>query len=434
MHFSENTRNSCALHGALGTLNAIKGAVPVVHATGGCGVHYSDSYSKEAGLSSTDGVYGRPLSSTNIGEKHVVFGGGSRLREQLKNTVKILDAEIYAIVTGCATELVGDDIAAMAKEGIDQGFPVIFTNTPGFRGTFHNGYEKVIKTLIADLPEAIRKASPPAPHNLVNVWGIIPQQDPFWRAHLQEIGNIIESLGAVPNLFFDFNQSIHSWAQVGNAVLNIAVSPWGHKITAFLEQTFGTPGVFLDHLPVGPLAVRNLVEHIEKKLNLQTEGFYSDFQKSDLYFKTILENLRPVYFADHWQRTAVIVAESSTALGIADFIDSYLGIEIAAIILTDPLDEPARNVTSAWINSRFSEQIPETVFTEDRDRIEKVLVEKKPGIIFGSSIESAISRKLNAPLVRVSFPIFDTVIINRGFAGISGAVTLLEEIGTALRR
>ena len=34
----KNPRNGCALHGALQTVQEIKGAVPVVHANAGCGV------------------------------------------------------------------------------------------------------------------------------------------------------------------------------------------------------------------------------------------------------------------------------------------------------------------------------------------------------------------------------------------------------------
>src|SRR5512145_1440886 len=133
----EGSRNSCALHGALQTLSAINGVVPVIHATAGCGVQNYLGGILASGGAAHGGGNGGVDASSNIGEKHVVFGGGSRLREQLKNTAKVVQGDLYAIVTGCSTEMVGDDIPAMAKEGREQDWPVVYTNTPGFRGDVH---------------------------------------------------------------------------------------------------------------------------------------------------------------------------------------------------------------------------------------------------------------------------------------------------------
>ncbi|MEI7789062.1 MAG: nitrogenase component 1, partial [Chlorobiaceae bacterium] len=136
-HHIEGSRNSCALHGALQVIEAIEGVVPVIHSTAGCGVqHFLGVNRLNAGA---DRFGGPPVSNSNISEKHVVFGGSSRLREQLKNTVKIVEGDLYVIVTGCSTEMVGDDIPAMTKEGRDQDFQVIYANTPGFRGDVHLG-------------------------------------------------------------------------------------------------------------------------------------------------------------------------------------------------------------------------------------------------------------------------------------------------------
>ena len=39
-HHIEGSRNSCALHGALQVIEAIEGAVPVIHSTAGCGAQH----------------------------------------------------------------------------------------------------------------------------------------------------------------------------------------------------------------------------------------------------------------------------------------------------------------------------------------------------------------------------------------------------------
>jgi nitrogenase molybdenum-iron protein beta chain len=103
-------------------------------------------------------------------------------------------------------------------------------------------------------------------------------------------------------------------------------------------------------------------------------------------------------------------------------------------VITDPLDEDLKKSDLEWIKNRFTEVLPEVIFTEDREWIERVIVESHPGIVFGSSVERKAAEKVGTPLVHVSFPIYDQVIIDRGIAGIKGAISFLEEIGTAMRR
>jgi nitrogenase molybdenum-iron protein beta chain len=436
MIFTEKSRNSCALHGALGTINAINGVVPVVHATAGCGVRYAEAYGKGGGALPAGALWGNPLSSTNIEEKHVVFGGGSRLREQLKNTVKILDARVYAIVTGCATEIVGDDVAAMAKEGLDQGFPVVFANTPGFRGTFHHGYERLVRALIEQLPESVKQLAQPgsAQPPVVNIWGILPQQDPFWKTHLVQIARIVKDLGAIPNPLFDSDQSLEAFAQVPNAALNVAASYWGVGISTWLNTAYRTPFAALPQLPIGPSAARRAAEIIAAGLSFDTTALLSAAAQKEEAFRNILSALRPAYFAEGWQRDVSIVAEAATALGIADFVEEYLGMEPSTIIITDPLPDPAKENVRQIILERFKIDGPAVMFTEDGDVIANALENKPSGLIFGSTLEWEAARSINAPLVRVAFPADDTLIIDRGFIGKEGATYLLEEIGTAIRR
>ncbi|MFT3937688.1 nitrogenase component 1 [Rhodopseudomonas sp.] len=64
-------RAGCALHGALYAATAIDGVTPLVHATPGCGV--------QAGLWQGVGGCGASWPTSNLSEKHIVFGGASTL-------------------------------------------------------------------------------------------------------------------------------------------------------------------------------------------------------------------------------------------------------------------------------------------------------------------------------------------------------------------
>lgn len=50
-----------------------------------------------------------------------------------------------------------------------------------------------------------------------------------------------------------------------------------------------------------------------------------------------------------------------------------------------------------------------------------------PNFIFGSSLDKDLAAKLGATKLSVSFPFTDRVVIDRGYAGYRGAISLIED-------
>ncbi len=330
-HHLEGSRNSCALHGALQLFEAIEGVIPVIHSTSGCGVQHYLGVTRLSG--GNDPFSSPPVSSSNIAEKHVVFGGGSRLREQLKNTVKVVQGDLYAIVTGCSTEMVGDDIPAMAREGREQDWPVVYANTPGFSGDVHHGYHLAVKALIEQLP-GIWKRTGEFQTRMVNVWGIIPNQDPFWRGNLQELGRLLEGIGLVPNLLLGSEQGIAAWKQIPEAALNLVLSHWGKLPAGLLEQLYGTPSIILEGVPVGSAAVpllRRLTEQL-KLDQIRSEEFIT---REESLLNHQFARLADSYYRAGFQREFVLVGESAQVAGIGEFLGKSFGLLPRMLIITD---------------------------------------------------------------------------------------------------
>jgi nitrogenase molybdenum-iron protein beta chain len=427
-HHIEGSRNSCALHGALQVFEAIEGTVPVIHSTSGCGVQH---YLGGTRLSGGNDPFGSPpVSSTNIREKHVVFGGGSRLREQLKNTVKVVKGDLYAIVTGCSVEMVGDDIPAMTKEGIDQDWPVIYANTPGFRGDVHQGYQLAVRSLIEQLPE-LWKNSAAAPAGLVNIWGVIPNQDPFWRGNLQEVGRLLESIGLVPNLLLGAGQDVDSWKQVPGAVLNLVLSPWGELPARLLEERCGIPSVSVEGLPVGT-AAGVLLTRVTEKLGLDPQRTEAVIALEEARLKKQFALLADTYYRTGFQREFALVGESAQVVGIGEFLGQSLGLLPRTLIITD---NPPDAVREALVN-RLTSILPgfdaEIVFSEDRPEIADAIRSGRAGIVLGSSLEKDAAQDLGVPFLAVSFPLTHRIVLDRGYAGYRGASALLEDLGSVI--
>jgi len=427
-HHIEGSRNSCALHGALQVFEAIEGTVPVIHSTSGCGLQH---YLGGTRLSGGNDPFGSPpVSSTNIREKHVVFGGGSRLREQLKNSVKVVQGDLYAIVTGCSIEMVGDDVPAMAKEGLDQDWPVIYANTPGFRGDVHQGYQLAVRSLIEQLPD-IWNESQTAPAGLVNIWGVIPNQDPFWRGNLQELARLLEGIGLVPNLLLGDDQNVNSWKQVPGAALNLVLSHWGELPARLLEERYGTPSILLEGLPVGA-AAGALHTRVTEKLGLDPRRTDAVIGREESRLKRQYALLADTYYRTGFQREFALVGESAQVVGIGEFLGTSLGLLPRTLVITDNPPDSLQEALVTRLKSIVPEYGVDIVFSEDRAEIADAIRSGGAGIVLGSSLEQEAAVELGVPFLAVSFPLTHRIVLDRGYAGYRGATALLEDLGSVI--
>lgn len=427
-HHIEGSRNSCALHGALQVFEAIEGTVPVIHSTSGCGVQH---YLGGTRLSGGNDPFGSPpVSSTNIREKHVVFGGGSRLREQLKNSVKVVQGDLYAIVTGCSIEMVGDDVPAMAKEGRDQDWPVIYANTPGFRGDVHQGYQLAVRSLIEQLPD-IWKESSSAPAGLVNILGVIPDQDPFWRGNLQEVGRLLEAVGLVPNLLLGADQDVASWKRVPGAALNLVLSPWGELPAQLLEERYGIPSISVEGVPVGA-AAGVLLTRVTEKLGLDRQRTDAVIAREESRLKRQFGLLADTYYRTGFQREFALVGESAQVVGLGEFLGTSLGLLPRTLVITDNLPDSLREALIARLSSIVPGYAVDIVFSEDRAEIADAIRRGAAGIVLGSSLDQEAAVELGVPFLAVSFPLTNRIVLDRGYAGYRGAASLLEDLGTVI--
>ncbi|EHI97198.1 oxidoreductase/nitrogenase component 1 [Clostridium sp. DL-VIII] len=408
----EKSRNSCILQGAISTILEIDRVIPIVHSTAGCTIQQKigDKASKYSGFD---------IPSTNINEKHVIFGGGSRLREEIKNTVKVVDGDLYITLSGCAPELVGDDVITMTSEAQEQGEPVIYFKAPGFKGKFHLGYEGVVNAIINQLP-LITKINKAKENNLVNIFGIIPNQDIHWRGNLEELKRILDGIGLKVNTLFGFNQGIEEWRNISSAALNLVFSKWGVSIAENLKEKYEIPFINFEAVPVGAKDTISFVKEVSSILNIdaeKTEKFLREEKEKEDYY---INNLLNLYFDYNFQKTFGIVGNESVVRGIDNFLSETFGLIPKVRIFTDPIQEE-------------DEILKENEYrTEDLNEIQEILKSNNVEFVLGSSLEKEISQELNVPLLVISFPEIDKVILNKSYLGLKGGINLLEDLSTVI--
>ncbi|OPX43283.1 light-independent protochlorophyllide reductase subunit B [Ruminiclostridium hungatei] len=417
--YIELNRNGCLLQGAVSVLKSINGVVPIVHSTAGCAA-------QEKYISNAADRYGDnyTIACTNIIEKQIVFGGSSRLREQIKNTVKVLEGELYVVVSGCAAEIVGDDIGAMTKEAAEQGYPVINISTPGFKGHSFDAYTKVARGIIEGL-EKLQASEAAVEESLINIFGIAPNLDPYWEGNLEELHLLLEEAGFKANPLFGYGSSVENWKQIRNAGLNVAFTGWGLEIARYLKEKYNTPYIYIEETALGIEGVEEILEKLASVRSERQEQIEALLQQKRDKYLYYLSKLAPTYYRRHIQKEVVVVGPTYIAAPVASFLENSFGQIVKAIIFTDKAADFEKENISKKI--KF-----ETFFSEDGKRIQEKIRELSPEIILGSQLEAGAAKELEVPLLHISLPTEGSVILKRSLLGVDGGLAFLEAYSNAV--
>lgn len=135
------------------------------------------------------------------------------LGKTIENTFKVIDADFFVVLTGCTSDIVGDDVGEVVREFQEQGKPIVFAETGGFKGTNFFGHELVVDAMIDQYLEAADEKE----QGLVNIWSVIPFQDAFWVGNLREIEKLISEIGLKPNIIFGPGRGIKALNKIPRA-------------------------------------------------------------------------------------------------------------------------------------------------------------------------------------------------------------------------
>ena len=428
----EKPRFSCAL-AAQQTVLAIPGGIPVIHAGPGCASKAAGFAAFQSGLQG-EGYAGRThISCTNAGEKEVVFGGEKNLEQVIDGAINVLKGDIFVALSGCTAGIIGDDTAQVARSFAQKNLPVVGVDTAGFKGNNYIGHELVVRAIV---DQFVGKVEPEVKKGLVNLWTVVPFQDPFWRGDLEELKSLLEKLGLTVNTFFGYSsEGVEEWKQIPNAEYNILVSPWvGLDIVKDLEKKYGTPYIHYPVLPVGAKATSEFLRTIGRITGIDKEKVEGLIKKEEKrYYEYFIS------FSDFVaeQRNVLpyelyVVADSIYGLGLTDYLVNELGFLPYGIYLNDdPSAEKEELIRTAYksviegFDDKLYFQADGGLITRD---IEKKLGKSKKALICGSYWERCIAKDTNNFFLHASLPINAEIITNSSYVGYNGGLRLIEKI------
>jgi nitrogenase molybdenum-iron protein beta chain len=430
--FIEQPRFTCAL-AAQQTVLAIPRALPIVHAGPGCSSKIMQFAAQGGGRQGEGYGGGLNISCTNSYEQDVVFGGENKLRATINGALQVLNGELYVVLTGCTADIVGDDSVGVAKEFAEEGYNIVGVETAGFKGNSYYGHEAVVNAIIEQF---VGDATPQPRKGLVNVFSVVPFQDPFWRADLETLKSLLESIGLEVNILFGYaSRGISEWADIPNAQFNLLVSPWvGLSTVKLLEQKYGTPFLHYPVLPVGAEETNRFLREVGAYAGIPggtVEGVVQREEKRFYrYLTTLIDFLAE--FRNNLPTELYTVADSAYALGMSSFLVNELGYILKGVYIIDGVPESHCGGIREAALSREEQFKDRVYFDIDGGTIQQDIKEKlgnsRKALFLGSGWEKFLAQKTNNYYTFISLPVPETVILNKTFLGYNGGLNLVEEI------
>jgi nitrogenase molybdenum-iron protein beta chain len=313
--------------------------------------------------------------------------------------------------------------------------------TPSFKGDSYDGYDMVLSGLFRHF---VRRDTEKR-GDTVNLLGIVPGQDAFYKGNLTELRRLLERLGLRVNTFFGEGETLENLRNASEASLNIILSErYGVKAAKVFEEIYETPYMILP-FPVGASQTAEFLRGVAERLNIGQEIAEAlIYEENDRYYDYV-ERIADIYNDADLQRYAVVVGDLSYTPAVSRFVSDELGWIPGLSIITDQLEEEEVNAVKKRFQNWESGVYPLLKFDVNTASISEYLSQAwpansneryydsfSPAVIIGSVLERDLSVKYGMPLLAVSFPVTNRVVMHQCYTGYTGGLNLITDLVTLL--
>lgn len=420
----DKQRYKCAL-GAMQTVQAIDRALPILHSGPGCAQKLSES-------TGSSGYFSPNIfPCTSINEKDVVFGGVKKLNSTIENALKVIDADLYVVLTGCIPEIVGDDSGEVVSRFEDADKPVIYAPTAGFKGNNYKGHEQVVDAII----DQYLKKSDKKQKGLVNIWADVPYQDLFWLGNIRELEKLVQELGLTPNTIFGFKRGIDNINKIPEAEFNLLVSPWvdlGNMKK--MERKLGIPYLHYPTLPIGATETSKFLRAVGEFAGVDQEKVEAVIKEHEDYYYYLIERYADLFLENRViNKQFTVIADAQYSLGITKFLVNDLGLVPAKQFVVDDTPKNYRDRIAEEFKKLNYGLEAEVSFETDGHKIhEEIRKHDYHGypLILGGYYEKELTGELKGNFLNISWPVQDKVVFDDFYVGYTGGIRLIEDIYT----
>ncbi len=420
----DKQRYKCAL-GAMQSVQAIQRALPILHSGPGCAQKLCESVGSSGYFSPNI------FPCTSVNEKDVVFGGVKKLDSTIENALKVIDADLYVVLTGCIPEIVGDDSEEVVSRFADSRKPVIYAPTAGFKGNNYKGHEQVIDAIVNQYLKKTDKKQ----KGLVNIWADVPYQDLFWLGNIREIEKLVSELGLIPNTIFGYQRGIGQINKIPEAEFNLLISPWvGVSSMKNMERKLGIPFLHYKTLPIGATETSRFLRTVGEYAGVDKEITEEVIRKKEDYYYYLIERYADIFLENRViNKQFTVVSDAQYVLGITKFLVNDLGlIPAKQFVVDDTPNKYREEIKEEFKNLNYGIKADVSFETDGYKIHEEIKNHDYHGypLVLGGYYEKEVTEKLKGNFLNISYPVQDKVVLDNFYAGYAGGIRLIEDIYT----
>ena len=370
-----------------------------------------------------------------------MFGGANRLRSIIENTYKVLDTDLQVVVTGCTADIVGDDVASVTDEFLDEGKPIVHVETAGFKSNNFVSHSNVVNAIIDQYVDKYIEENPVrSEKKLVNLFASIPYQDPFWKGNLVEYKRLLEGLGLEVNILFGpFSGGVSEWQTIPRANFNILVSPWyGEKITRHLEKKYGQPYYHFRYLPIGANETTRFLKGVidfakEQGVALDEEKALKFIEREEHAYYEEIDNLATflLEFRYGLPNHVHILHDAGYVVGLSKFLLHETGIVPKEQFIVDNTPKEYIEQISADLKSTSDKREIPVYFDPDAGKAQDIIRKTNHsgrGLIIGSGWDKELAKEKNYDFLSASLPTPYRLVLTTNYIGYTGGLRVIEDI------
>jgi len=422
--------------GASLALLGLKGTIPLFHGSQGCTAfakvllvrHFREAI---------------PLATTAMTEVSTILGGEDNIEKAILTLVEKNNPEIIGLFTTGLTETRGDDMKGILKTFRDRHpelnyLPIFFISTPDYKGAAEDGYKATVEQIVAydyaSLTESI--------DSIDNIASVHPQPQVTILAgsllspgDVREIKEIVSAFGLHPLVIPDLSESLDGHLvdekyssvtcggtdlkdlkRLSDSIFTVAIGESMRSAAEILKTKFGTEYKLFPSL-AGLSGVDRFIWQLARIVARTSDPHFISPPRVPASFDRARRQLQDAILDTHFYfgRKKVCLALEPDLL----YQTSWLLHEMGAIV------SGAVTTTKSPILANLP---TDTVTIGDLSDFEEMAV--GADLLITNSHGKDIAKKLDIPLYRMGYPIFDRLGNGQRFTiGYRGTMQFLFDVG-----
>ncbi|MEM7590180.1 MAG: nitrogenase iron-molybdenum cofactor biosynthesis protein NifN [Cyanobacteria bacterium P01_A01_bin.83] len=406
----------------------LKGIVPLFHGSQGCTAfakvllvrHFREAI---------------PLATTAMTEVTTILGGEDNIEQALLTLVDSAKPDLIGLLTTGLTETRGDDMEGIIKSirkrhpELDY-LPIIYVSTPDYKGGLQDGYAAAVDSIVStDYGTPVETLPPTELQQITILAGSM-----LGPGDVEEIKEIVEAFGLKPlvipdlsgsvdgHLDDDYNSktpggtSVSQLQQLERSLFTIAIGESMRPAASTLKEKFGTNYQVLPRL-TGLGTVDNFLWLLAQISSYKSNDNWQFKPQIPEKYQHQRRQLQDAILDTHFYLGGkkISLALEPDLLYQTSWLLKEMGAEIQAAVTTT--------------KSPILQELPfEDVTIGDLEDLEDLA--SGSDLIITNSQGKGLAKKLNIPLYRMGYPIYDRLGNgSRCLVSYKGSMQFLFDIG-----